>query len=173
MLLVNIHILKIAVMLNAEYNRRATIIEGLRARHSATEIILWILEINYDVVAKYTTLELSNEGSSMPTRKSHSKNAPRGTHLSWGPPIKSAQTLISDDLAQSLRKLALIIVNQLTIRIAEKNLRYKSYTLKIRHMLSEAARTSRVAHYNLVFFEKRSDKSVFFWRKNVYFWCQK
>ena len=47
-------------------------------------------------------------------------------------------------------------------RIAEKDLRYKSYTLKIRHMLSEAARTSRVARYNLlVFFEIRSDKSVF------------
>ena len=79
MLLVNIHILKIAVMLklSAEYNRRATIIEGLCARRSATEIILWILEINYDVVAKYMALELSNEDSSMPARKSHSKNAPR------------------------------------------------------------------------------------------------
>ena len=41
MLLVNSHILKIAAMLkpSAKYNRRAAIIESLRAERSATEII--------------------------------------------------------------------------------------------------------------------------------------
>ena len=45
------------------------------------------------------------------------------------------------------RKLASIVnVSEPTIRrIAEQDLRYKSYTLKIRQMLSEAARTSQVA----------------------------
>ena len=45
-----------------------------------------------------------------------------------------------------MRKLASIVgVSELTIRrIAEEDLRYKSYILKIRQMLSEAARTSQV-----------------------------
>ena len=50
MLLVNSHILKIVAMLkpSVEYNRRAAIIESLRARRSAMEIIFffWIPEIN-------------------------------------------------------------------------------------------------------------------------------
>jgi len=74
MLLVNSH--KMATMLkpSAEYNRRATNIEGLRARRSANNSILWIPEINvYDVVIKYTALEQSNKSSSMPARKSYSK----------------------------------------------------------------------------------------------------
>ena len=79
MLLVNIlKILKMVTMLkpSAEYNRRAAIIKGLRARRSATEII-WFFgyprSIVYDVVAKYTVLEQSNEDSNMPARKSHTK----------------------------------------------------------------------------------------------------
>jgi len=42
-MLVNSHILKMAAMLkpSTEYNRRAMIIEGLRAERSATEVILF------------------------------------------------------------------------------------------------------------------------------------
>ena len=77
MLLVNSHILKMATILksNAEYNRRVAIIEGFRAGRSATEIIRvfgYPRSTVYDVVTKYTALEQSNE-SSMPARKSHSK----------------------------------------------------------------------------------------------------
>ena len=62
MLLINSHILKMAAMLksSAEYNRRAAIIEGLRAELSAMEIIRFFgypRSIVYDVVAKYTALE--------------------------------------------------------------------------------------------------------------------
>lgn len=35
-------------------------------------------------------------------------------------------------------------------RIAEEDLRYKSYVIKVRQMLSEAARIKRVARYNLL-----------------------
>ena len=94
-------------------------------------------------MAKYTALEQSNEGSSMPTRKSHSKKCTRI------PVVERTQALISDDSGQSLRKLALIasVRKQQCVEggIAEKNLRYKSYILKIRQMLSEAAKTNRVA----------------------------
>jgi len=78
MLLVNSHILKMVAMLkpSAEYNRRVAIIEDLRAGRSATEIIRFFGYLRltiYDVVAKYVALEQSNEGSSMPARKSHLK----------------------------------------------------------------------------------------------------
>jgi len=56
---------------SAEY-----IIEGLRAGRSAMEIIQcfgYPRSTVYHVVAKYTTLEQSNDGSSMLARKSHSK----------------------------------------------------------------------------------------------------
>jgi len=52
------------------------IIEGLRAGHSVMEIIRFFgypRSTVYNVVAKYTALEQSNEGSNMPARKSHSK----------------------------------------------------------------------------------------------------
>ncbi|KYN22476.1 hypothetical protein ALC57_05127 [Trachymyrmex cornetzi] len=61
---------------STEYNRRAAIIEGLRAGHSATEIIRFFgysRSTVYDVMAKYTASEQSNEDSSMPARKIHSK----------------------------------------------------------------------------------------------------
>ncbi|EGI60876.1 hypothetical protein G5I_10892 [Acromyrmex echinatior] len=110
MLLVNSHILKMAAMLkpSAEYNRRAAIIEDLRAGRSATEIIRsfrYPRSTVYDVVAKYMALEQSNEGSSMPARKSHSKE--RTARIPAV--VERAQTLISNDPRQSLQKLASIV----------------------------------------------------------------
>jgi len=66
-LLVNSYILKAAMLKpSAEYNRRATI-KSLRVRRSAMKTIRFFgyprLTV-YDVVAKYTALEKSNEGSS-------------------------------------------------------------------------------------------------------------
>ena len=82
MLLINSYIFKIAAMLksSAEYNRRAAIIECLRAGRLATEIIRFFgypKSIVYDVT-KYMALEHFNistalEGSSMSARKNHSK----------------------------------------------------------------------------------------------------
>jgi len=145
---------------SAEYNRRAAIIEGLRAGRSAMEIIRFFgypRSTVYDVVAKYTALEKSNEGSSTPARKSHSKERTARTPAI----IERAQALISDDPRQSLRKLASIVgVSEPTMRrIAEEDLRYKSYTLKIQQMLSEAARISRVARCNLLLCSLKNEAS--------------
>jgi len=67
MLLVNSCIPKMVVMLksNTECNRRAAIIEGLRAGRSAMEIIRFFgyPRSIYDVVAKYTALEQSEKVS--------------------------------------------------------------------------------------------------------------
>jgi len=66
--------------------------------------------------------------------------------------IEKTQALISEDSGQSLRKLASIVgVSEPTMRrIAEEDLRYKLYTLKIRQILSEAARIKQVARCNLL-----------------------
>jgi len=83
MLLVNSHILKIVAMLkNTEYNRRAAIIEGLRARRSATEIIGFLNTQDqlFMTLWQNTALEQSNEGSSSNRNASEEvtrKNAPR------------------------------------------------------------------------------------------------
>ena len=47
----------------------------------------------YDIVAKYTTLEQSNEGSSMPARKNHSKERTARTPAV----VEKTQALISDN----------------------------------------------------------------------------
>jgi len=80
LMLANSHILKMDVAIlkpSAEYNRRA-IIEGFGAGRSATEIIRFFgypRSIVYDIVAKYTALEQSNEDFSMRGRVIQ-KNAP-------------------------------------------------------------------------------------------------
>jgi len=66
-----------------EYNRRVAIIEGHRAGRSPTKIIRFFgypRSTIYDVMAKYSASEQSNESSSTPARKSHSKE--RGP-LQW------------------------------------------------------------------------------------------
>jgi len=97
MLLVNSHNLKMAraSKQSAKYNRRVAIIESLRAGRSATEIIRFFgypKSTVYYVVAKYTASEQSNEDSSMPARKTHSKERTVRTPEV----VEMAQALISD-----------------------------------------------------------------------------
>jgi len=143
LLVINSHKLKMAATSTSgrEYNWRAAIIEGLRAGRSPTEIIRsfgYPRSTVYDVVTKYSASEQSNESSSTPARKSHSKERTTRTLAV----VERIQALISEDPGQSLRKLASIVgISEPTMRrIAEEDLRYKSYTLKI---LSEIARTKR------------------------------
>ena len=87
----------------------------------------------------------------MPARKNHSKE--RTARIPAV--VERAQALISDDSGQSLQKFASIVgVSEPTMRrIAEEDLRYKSYTLKIRQMLSED-KLSCSLQSAIVFFEK-------------------
>jgi len=102
MLLVNNHILKMSAKPSAEYNRKVAIIEGLRAGCSATKIIrffgypinrLWYCGKIYS----FRTIQRRFQYAS----KSHSKER---TAI-----VEKAQTLISDNRGQSLRKLASIV----------------------------------------------------------------
>lgn len=61
---------------STEYNRRGAIIESVRAGDAATETIRvfgYPKSTVYDIFAKYTELEKSNEGFAIPAKKSHSK----------------------------------------------------------------------------------------------------
>ncbi|XP_032668322.1 uncharacterized protein LOC116842765 [Odontomachus brunneus] len=102
----------------------------------------------YDVAAKYLASETSEKGSANPTRKSHSKEKSVRTPAI----IERAQELISEDPGLSLTKLAKTLgVSDTTMRrIAEEDLRFKSYVIKVRQMLSEAAKMNRVARCNLL-----------------------
>jgi len=80
-------------------------------------------------MAKYTALEQSNGGSSMPARKSKEHTA-RISAV-----IERAQVLISDDPGQSLRKLSSIVgVSGPTMcRIVEEDFRFKLYIRQIKN----------------------------------------
>lgn len=77
--LVNSDNLRIASMMKlhrsnimAEYNRRAAIIEGIRAGRLPAKIIRFFgypRPTSYDVVARYNTSEETGEGSANPARK--------------------------------------------------------------------------------------------------------
>jgi len=147
MLLVNSHKFKMAAASTPgrEYNRRAAIIKDHRAGRLLTEIIRFFgypRSIVYDVVAKYSASEQSNESSSTPARKSHSKECT----VRISAMVERIQALISED-PQLMRKLVSIVgVSELTMRrIVEEDLRYKSYTLKIWQIFSEAGPSELLA----------------------------
>jgi len=126
MFLVNSYILKMAWCWNqVRNNQKAAIIEGLHAELSAMEIIRFFGYPRSTVwhSCKIYSLEQSNEGSSMPVRKSHSKECTARTPAVLQC-VERTQALISDDPGQ-LRKLGSIVgVSEPTMRrIAEDNLR--------------------------------------------------
>lgn len=81
---------------SAEYNRRAAIIESIRAGRSPTEIIRFFgypRSTVYDVVARYNASEESGEGSTNPARKTHARERVSRTAAV----VEKAQALILED----------------------------------------------------------------------------
>ena len=77
---------------SVEYNRRTAIIEGLRGGCSVMEIIRFF-GYSFMMLRQNIRLQNSPTKSSMPARKSHSKECTART--------QSERVLISDDLRQS------------------------------------------------------------------------
>ncbi|KAL6421010.1 hypothetical protein ACFW04_013561 [Cataglyphis niger] len=144
------------VRTSAEYNRKAAIIEGLRTGRLPTEIIKFLgypRSTVYDI-AKYAALEKSEEGSADPARKILLK--------------EKAQELILEDPGTAVRKLTTDLGNETMRRIAEENLRYMSYVIRVRKMLSEAAKTKRRRLSDIMpphFFKKGETimKEIYLW----------
>jgi len=65
--------------------------------------------------------------------------------------IEKVQELISEDPGLSLAK-TLGMCDTITRRIAKEDLRFKSYVIKVRQMLSEVAKMNRIARCNLLLY---------------------
>ena len=102
----------------------------------------------YDIAKRYATSEGFENGSPSPARKVHVREkSTRSPEI-----IQSVQNMILEDPGTSLRKLASFLGMSGTIvrRIAQEDLRYASYVLKVRQMLSNAAKLKRLARCNLL-----------------------
>ncbi|XP_011135173.1 uncharacterized protein LOC105180667 [Harpegnathos saltator] len=140
-----------SVRSSSEYNRRAAVIESLRAGRTPSEIIKFFKYSRstvYDIARKYATSEKSEGNSCTPTRKIQIREKMTRTPEL----IQKTQDLISENPGTSLRKLAAILgVAESTIRrIVQEDLRYTSYVHKVRQMLSKAVKAKRLAICSLL-----------------------
>ncbi|XP_076226776.1 uncharacterized protein LOC143174895 [Nomia melanderi] len=135
---------------STEYNRRAAIIKSLCAGRTPIEIIKFFAyprSTVYDVAKRYAASEGFEKGSPSSARKMQVKEKSRTPEI-----IQRIQDMILEDPETSLRKLASVLGVSETIvrRITQEDLRYTSYILKVRQMLSEAAKLKRLACCNLL-----------------------
>ncbi|XP_076634304.1 LOW QUALITY PROTEIN: uncharacterized protein LOC143348207 [Colletes latitarsis] len=139
----NFYNLKMAELVkpSAEYNRRAAIIESLCAGRTPVEIIKFFgysRSTVYDVAKRYAASESFEKGSPSPARKVQVRQKSTRTPEI----IQRVQDMIFEDPGTSLRKLASVLGVSETVvrRIAQEDFRYVSYILKVRQMVSEAAK---------------------------------
>jgi inhibitor of nuclear factor kappa-B kinase subunit alpha len=131
----------------AEYDRRAAIIEGLRAGRSRQEIIQFFnypKSTVYDVAKAFNDAEETEDGSGSASRKRHASGAQKLRDSTF---LERLQALIDEDPGCSMRNMAdKLDVSECTIRRAVKeDLRCKSYVLRVRQMLSAEMKNKRVA----------------------------
>lgn len=136
---------------NMEYNRRTAITESLRAGRTPVEIIKFFgypRSTVYDVAKRYAASERFEKGFPSPARKVQVREKSSRTPEM----IQRVQDMISEDPGTSLRKLASVLgLSDTSVRrIVLEDLRYTSYVLKVRQMLSEAAKLKRLARCNLL-----------------------
>lgn len=87
--------------MNAEYNRRAAIIEGLRAGRSPTDIIKFFgypRSTVYDIAQKYSALQASGEDPNNPARKICSKKESQGLRRLRKELMSSLETILGHRL---------------------------------------------------------------------------
>ena len=136
---------------SSELNRRIAITESLRAGRTPLEIINFFgyaKSTVYRIAKNFSNAEQSEESRFEPVKKKHAREKLARTPET----VKKAQKLISNDPGIPLRKLAskLSVSERTMRRIAEEDLRYTSYVIKVRQMLSEDAKMKRVARCNLL-----------------------
>lgn len=143
-----------------EYNRRAAITQALHAGKTIREIIDFFnypQSTVYDVAKRYRATRDVDGSSGTPARKVHARARPVRTQNT----VKRAQKFIEKNPRTPLTVLgSKVKVSRRTMgRIAAEDLRYKSYVLKVRQMLSEDARRKRVAKGNLLLSSLKHDAS--------------
>ena len=136
---------------SSEYKRRAAVQEALRAGKTRMEIVEFLKvpkSTVYDIAKRYYDDLASQDGpdedkTASPARKKRSE-APNKKRMPDF--LQQLQELIEEDPMQSMRQLAIRLdVSECTVRRAvHQDLRYKSYTIRIRQLLTETMKAKRV-----------------------------
>lgn len=126
--------------MSKEYDRRVAVVESLRAGHSVPEIIKWFgfpKSTVYDIAKRF------NDGAESVERKEKTAHKPIRNKAF----ISRVQKSINKNPSTSIRKLSKDMnVSHYTMRrVICDDLRYKSYVLKVRQMLSASMKEKRVA----------------------------
>lgn len=136
---------------SSEYDRRACVVELLRAGRSPSEIINFTgfpRSTVYEIATKYTDAEREGAGSYTPERQMFVRqNTVRTPEL-----IEAVQNKVFEDPSISIRGLAaeFNVVKTTMLRIVHEDLRYKSYVQKVRQLLSDATRNKRLERCHIL-----------------------
>lgn len=138
--------------MSVEQERRATIITCLRAGRTPNEIIEFTKipkSTVYRVAADFKAAEDEEDGSATSLRKKHDRSECRKRNADF---IKQLQELVDADPSTSMRNLAaqLNVGHQTIINAIREDLRYHSYVLKVRQLLTEPMKAKRLAKCNLL-----------------------
>lgn len=129
--------------MSREYDRRAAIIESLRAGHSAKDIIEWFnypKTVVYDLKKAWDAAE--DKGDFTAERKAHRK---RSDAVRTDEFVADVAEKVKGDPSQSMAKVAKDMnVSKATIhRTIHENLSLKSYVIKRRQLLTEDTKERR------------------------------
>lgn len=134
--------------MNTEFENRAAIMVALRAGRTRMQIVNFLklpISTVYDVARKY----FSQPASSNSLRQTHNRSMTRKRNDEL---INTLEELVQQDPSQSTRILASKLnVSATTIRRAiQKDLRCKSYRLKVHQMLSQKMKAKRLERCSLL-----------------------
>lgn len=138
--------------MSTEYDRRATVITCLRAGRTPKEIIDFTLISKttvYRIAAEFRAAGDHEEDSVSPLRKKHDRTECRKRDSGF---IRRLQELVDSDPSTSIRSLAaqLNVGHQTIISCIREDLRYHSYALKVRQLLTEPMKAKRLAKCSLL-----------------------
>ncbi|QQP41664.1 Uncharacterized protein FKW44_016108, partial [Caligus rogercresseyi] len=124
--------------MSSEQDRRAAILDALRAGRAPKEIIEF-LKLPKTTVYRVAQEFNESNGNATPLRKTQDRSRSKKRTLEF---FHELQKRINDDPGTSMRDLAAKInADEKNIRTAvHEDLRSKSYVLKVRQMLSEASK---------------------------------
>lgn len=133
--------------MSTEQECRATILVCLRAGRTPVEIIDFTKlpkATVYRIAKQFRVAEEEEEGSATSSRKKHDRSECRKRNATF---LEQLQQMIDDDPAISMRDLAARLqVGVQTIHNAiHDDLRYRSYVLKVRQLLTDAIKERRLA----------------------------
>ena len=140
-------LLSVFAEMSTEESRRIAIVECLRAGRAPAEIVAFLnypTATVYRVAKRFRDAEEEVEGSGTAARKNHDRMASRKRSNEF---LNQLQQTIDADPSISQRSLAhRLNVSEGTIRTAvQQDLRYKSYVLRLRQLLTTATKERRLA----------------------------